>query len=129
MQQHCVKLLNAYGRDDIEWHHCPNGEQRSKKTAMRLKSLGVKPGVADMPFLIDGHAFAVEIKTETGVQSKDQKDYQERFTRAGGTYHVARGLNEAIIVLTIINAFRPNVRIKSLAYKGSPVRSEPGTAG
>ena len=111
IQQHCVKLLNAYGRPDIEWHHVPNGELRNKKTAQQLKSMGVKPGVADIPFLIDGKAISVELKTETGKQTKDQEAYQERFERAGGTYKVAYGLSEAIAVLIDINAFRPNIHI------------------
>ena len=111
LQQHCVKLLNAYGRPDIEWHHVPNGEQRNKKTAQRLKSLGVQPGVADLMFLIDGKAVALELKTEIGTQSKSQADFQERFERAGGRYCVGYGLNEVIAALIDIGAFRPNIHI------------------
>jgi hypothetical protein len=111
IQQHCVKLLNSFARYDIEWHHVPNGEQRSKKTAQRLKSLGVQPGVADLLFLIDGHSWAVELKTTTGTQSKAQADYQERFERAGGTYRIVFGLEQAISILINLNVFRPNIHI------------------
>lgn len=111
IQQHCAKLLNSYARSDIEWHHVPNGEKRDKKTAQRLKSMGVQSGVADLCFVIDKKPIAVELKTEIGTQSKAQYEYQERFERAGGKYYLARGLEEAIAALININAFRPNIHI------------------
>lgn len=111
IQQHCVKLLNAYGRFDIEWHHVPNGELRNKKTAQRLKSMGVHPGVADLPFIIDAKPVSVELKTATGTQTKDQVEYQEKFERAGGKYYLAKGLEQAIATLIEIKAFRPNIHI------------------
>lgn len=111
LQLHVVKLLNAYGRPDIEWHHCPNGADRHPAVAAKLKLLGVKKGVADIPLLIDGQAFALELKTEIGVLSPDQLDWRETFERAGGKYFVAFGLQEAIGVLKGIKAFRPNVNI------------------
>jgi hypothetical protein len=111
IQQHCVKLLNSFARQDIEWHHCPNGEKRSKKTAQRLKSLGVQPGVADLLFLINTRSWALELKTNTGVQSKAQADYQERFERAGGTYKIAFGLEQAVSALINLDVFKPNIHI------------------
>jgi hypothetical protein len=113
LQQHVVKLLEAYARHDIEWHHVPNGEKRSKKTARLLKLLGVKPGVGDIMLTIDKQPFAVELKTEIGTQSKDQADFQERFERAGGIYFIAFGLDQAIGVLQGISAFRPGISFTS----------------
>ena len=113
LQIHCAKLLNSYARPDIEWHHVPNGGQRNKKTAQRLKAMGTQSGVADLQFVIDNRPIAVELKTEIGSQSKDQIAYQERFTRAGGTYFIARGLDQAIAVLTTIKTFRSNITIQS----------------
>jgi hypothetical protein len=109
VQEHAVKLLEAYGRLDIEWHHVPNGEKRGWKTGIRLKAMGVKPGVADLMFLIDATAIAVEIKTEIGTQSDEQEAFQERFERAGGTYYIARGLDQTVDILKHIGAFRGGI--------------------
>ena len=111
LQQHCVKLLNSYARPDIEWHAVPNGERRDKKTAQRLKALGVQAGVADLMFLIEAKNIALELKTENGKMSKAQEAFQERFERAGGRYACAYGLSEAIAALIDIRAFRPNVHV------------------
>ena len=113
LQTHVCKLLNAYGRYQICWWACPNGEQRNPKTAQRLKQQGVRAGAADLMFVIDNLFHGLELKTETGVVSKAQLQFKEDLERAGGVYHVAYGLNEAIIVLTDIDAFRPNVHISS----------------
>lgn len=111
IQQHLIKLLNSYARPDIEFHHVPNGEQRNKKTARRLKSMGVQPGVADLMFLIDGQSIALELKSGKGKQTKAQADFQERFERAGGLYILANGINEAVKALIDIAAFRGNVHV------------------
>lgn len=118
LQQHCVKLLNSYARPEIEWHAVPNGERRDKKTAQRLKSSGVQAGVADLMFLIDGKNIALELKTEIGRMSGEQKKFQERFERAGGRYCCAYGLNEAIAALIDIGAFRPNVHVNVKGLMG-----------
>lgn len=131
LQQHVVKLLEAYGRPDIEWHHCPNGADRHPAVAHKMKLAGVKPGVADIPLLIDGQAFALELKTEIGTLSKEQIDWRETFERAGGKYFVAFGLDEAIGVLNGIKAFRPNVNITlspSIADDGRGARRRPWEA-
>ena len=38
-------------RPDVLMWHTPNGEQRDKRTAAKLKAMGVLPGVADLQFL------------------------------------------------------------------------------
>lgn len=111
MQTHVCKLLYAYGRYDICWFAVPNGEQRNPKTAARLKQQGVRAGAQDMAFIIDHIFHALELKTETGKLSKAQTQFQEDLERAGGVYHVAYGLNEAIVALIDIDAFRPNIHI------------------
>lgn len=129
LQQHIVKLLQAYARPDIEWHHPANGEKRDKATARKLQLMGLQAGVADLLFVIDGRAFAVELKTEKGVQSEAQSEYQERFERAGGKYFLAFGLDQAIGTLQGINAFRAGIsftipKSTANAFLGRTARSE-----
>jgi hypothetical protein len=113
LQTHCAKLLYAYGRNDICWFAVPNGEKRSLKTAARLKQQGVLPGAADICFVIDHLFHGVELKTEIGKMSKVQHQFKEDCERAGGHYHVAFGLEQAVKVLIDIEAFRPNIHINT----------------
>ena len=124
LQQTTCKILEAYARPDIEWHHVPNGGKRDKRTANLMKLAGVRPGVADWMFLIDGLSFALELKTEVGVQSQDQIDFQERFERAGGKYFIAFGLDEALGVLAGLNVFRPGI-----SFTSQPLLTRPDGLG
>jgi hypothetical protein len=38
LQQHVVKLLEAYARPDIEWHHVPNGADRHPSVAKKAQA-------------------------------------------------------------------------------------------
>lgn len=129
LQQHIVKLLEAYARHDIEWHHVPNGADRHPAVAKKMRLAGTKPGVADLMFIIGGRAFAVELKTEIGTLQQVQIDWRETFERAGGSYHVAFGMQEAIGVLQGIGAFRPNINLSvTTADDGRGVRRRPWEA-
>lgn len=127
LQQHVVKMLQAYGRPDICWWHCPNGELRNRKIGARLKLAGVRAGVADLNLVIDGRFHAVELKTEIGTLSEAQHNYRADVERAGGFFHAALGLPQAVGVLRGIRAFRadaPNF-IFSNAADGGGVRGRP----
>lgn len=128
LQQHVVKLLEAYGRPDIEWHCVPNGAILPWKVARELKAMGVKAGVADLMFLIDRVSIALELKTEIGTQSNDQSSFQERFERAGGRYYIAFGLSEAIAILTKIGAFVPGIKFTTNVLDGRGARRGSATA-
>lgn len=129
VQIHLVKLLNAFGRPDICYWHVPNGKKRSKKDGERLKQMGVRRGVSDIHLMIDARFHVLELKTEVGTLSKDQLEYREDLERAGGFFHSAFGLDEAIGVLQGLNAFRPNVNISvSAAVVGGGVRGRPWDA-
>jgi VRR-NUC domain len=109
LQVHCVKLLRAYGRIDIAWWAVPNGGLRGWKTGIELKEEGVKKGVHDLHFVIDGDFITVELKAEGGRLSEEQDEFWQDVERAGGFCFVAFGLNEALGVLHGINAFRPGI--------------------
>lgn len=127
LQRHVVKYLKSYARLEIEWHHVPNGDERAPRVAKRLKDMGVKPGVADLMFVIDGRSIAVELKTEIGTQSSAQFEWQEVHERAGGQYFIARGPVETMGVLRGINALHPKApdNFVSAASDASGVRERP----
>lgn len=77
----------------------PNGGARSKATAGKLKAEGVVAGVADLLLLVPSqgyHALCIEMKTETGRQSHEQKEWQAKVEAAGYKYVVVRSLEEFI---------------------------------
>lgn len=112
VQTNVMKLLTAYGRPDICFWHVPNGEYRSWRAGKSLKQMGVRRGVPDVHLMIDGLFHTVELKVGSGRVSYEQIAFCEDIERAGGHFHLARGLDEAIGVLKGINAFRPEVDIQ-----------------
>jgi len=105
LQEAVVALLKLYARQDICWWACPNGDYRHPAVGARLKRQGVKPGAADLMFVIDNMFHGLELKTEIGVMTANQQDYARELQRAGGVFHVAYGLQEALEVLRDIEAF------------------------
>jgi hypothetical protein len=125
LQENVVKLLNSYGRHDIAWWCCPNGSLRNWKVGVKLKAAGLRKGASDLMFLIDGRFHALELKTEIGVVKSDQHDFAESVTRAGGFFHAAFGLDQAIGVLSAISAFRLGITFTTAAFDGRGVRKRP----
>ena len=54
------------------------------------------PGEGDIAVVFQGRAIELEVKTETGRQSKQQQAYQVAFEKAGGKYVVVRSVGEAV---------------------------------
>lgn len=56
------------------------------------RSLGLIKGRSDTVFYWNATAYFFEFKTETGVQSADQKIWQEKVERMGFCYFIIRDL-------------------------------------
>jgi hypothetical protein len=56
----------------------PNGGLRDKRTAMLMKSTGLLSGASDLIVIHFGVVLFVELKTETGIQSAEQKAFELR---------------------------------------------------
>jgi len=95
-------------RSDIHWHHPATGELRDPGTAQKLKRMGVKPGLPDFFLLIDGRLCGLELKRARGGHvSSDQKAMHAEMVSAGAVIAVAKGLDEALNILTSWGAFQP----------------------
>lgn len=111
LHRRVVGLLRAYGARRVVWWHTPNGEKRDRRTAARLASMGVLPGVPDIVLVIQGKAYGLELKAGKGRLSAEQHAFTAAAADAGMTVHVARDLDEAIATLNLIGAFSMRVTL------------------
>jgi hypothetical protein len=79
---------------DLLIFHVPSGEPRDVTVAMKLKRMGVVPGVADFLMFTPTHAIAIEMKDDDGRQSDPQKRFQKQWEACGNVYEIARSLKE-----------------------------------
>lgn len=72
----------------------PNGGYRNKLEAIKMKATGLVAGVSDMIIIQPSRILFVEIKTLTGTQSKEQKEFQSKVELLGFEYYLCRSLEE-----------------------------------
>jgi hypothetical protein len=100
LQCELIKWLAANGRPELQWFAVANGELRHPRVAMRLKAEGVKPGVADLCFLLpDGRTGWLELKARRGQLSDEQRGFAATALRLGHHWGRAKTLEEAAQVL------------------------------
>lgn len=75
--------------------HPPNGGYRDVREAVKLKRMGVVPGVPDLIVFLDG-AFVCgfEIKTQKGRLSAEQHGFQGAMRKLGFRVATVRGIDE-----------------------------------
>jgi hypothetical protein len=76
----------------------PNGGDRNKVVAAKMKAEGVRPGVPDyaLPFPAQGfHGLYIELKSRTGYASREQREWLERLRANGYRAEVCRGWEAA----------------------------------
>jgi hypothetical protein len=85
------------------WFAVPNGGQRNKVVASKLKAEGVKAGVPDICIVADdGQAFFLEVKkprtdnSGKGTLSKVQKEFIAKIREAGGEVKVVYSVADVI---------------------------------
>ncbi|MDR0423092.1 MAG: VRR-NUC domain-containing protein, partial [Rickettsiales bacterium] len=84
----------------------PNGEARASyvngvydyRSAMikgnKLKAQGVVPGVSDLIVIHNNKVIFIEVKTDKGVQSEQQKEFEARCKENKQEYHLVRSLED-----------------------------------
>lgn len=86
------------------WNNYPNEQKllfmvhnnpKNKIEGAMLKSQGLVAGVSDMIYLNpNGTAYFIEIKTPTGTQQTNQKEWQKLIESFGYTYILIRSLKD-----------------------------------
>lgn len=77
--------------------HIPNGEYRNKRTAARLKSMGVMPGMPDLAILYGGKFYGLEVKPAGKYLSPAQKQTHEAIKNAGCEVFTCHSIDEAAL--------------------------------
>lgn len=85
--------------DGVRWFHPPNGGMMKINHARNLKAMGQKAGTPDI-VIIDGRqagtVLFIEVKSETGAQSKEQKAFQNWCKLYEIPYRICRSVDDAI---------------------------------
>ncbi len=102
LQQHCVTyFVNEYQRLGKGFiFSVPNGGSRNPVEAKKLKATGQTAGVSDLIVILSNKVLFIELKTEIGIQSQVQKDFEERITKLGQEYHLIRSLPQFKTLIT-----------------------------
>ena len=94
-----VARLRHELRDDVIFYHVPNGEYRDKRSAAKLKAMGVLPGGADLVFHSRQPTLFLELKKPHSVLSPAQWQFKRRVEALGCKYAVAHSVSYAITVI------------------------------
>ena len=107
LQTAFMDYLTIKGRRDLFWFAVPNAGLRSLRVGAMMKAEGLRPGVADICFMLPGGKAAfLEMKTESGRLSPHQEGFRHRCEMLGHPYFVARSLDEAIEVARKLGVLR-----------------------
>ena len=94
----CLKNMNPRGIIFA----VPNGGTRNIIEAKKLKSTGVLAGVSDLICITQKkEIFFLELKTEKGVQSDSQKDFEKRITDLGYKYMLIKKFEDYLNFIKI----------------------------
>ena len=96
---HYLTILEKQGRLSFIRNNSFSGSiQRRNGSQGYIKN--AKRGAPDIiVFLPNGYYVLLEVKSDTGKQSQEQKDYQTLLQKLGGMYHIVRSLDEVEVVL------------------------------
>jgi hypothetical protein len=106
-------------RGGVVHFHVPNGGERDKREAAKLKAMGVLPGVSDLVFVwIDGagrlHNLYLELKVKGRKPTLVQREFAQAIRTAGAEYAVADNLDDALELLVERGLIKPDNRIAAL---------------
>jgi len=97
--QICTAIWDHYilrGANDVVMLHIPNEGKRSGFTGKRLKDIGLVPGCPDYLIVRSGMAYFLEVKTERGRLSFNQRFMIEELTAVEADVFVGFGLDECL---------------------------------
>jgi hypothetical protein len=90
-------------RAGVVFFHVPNGGKRDKRTAAKLKRMGVLPGVADLIFLwatgMIPRVLFLELKAKGEGLSKEQRLFRDNVKTVRCYFECADNIDDALTIL------------------------------
>lgn len=74
-------------------------ESIAHKIVSKFKNMGLTRGVSDLVLCYAGKTFFIELKTKTGQQTYDQKEFAQACALSSFSYYVVRSIEELEAVL------------------------------
>jgi hypothetical protein len=116
IQRAVLQYLRVNAKPEIVYFSIPNGGLRNARVAQQMKAEGLRPGVADLCFMLPkGRCAWMELKTEKGRLSDVQIGFKTRCRELGHLWAMARSVDEAIPYFDAWNILR-NSRRPSCFY-------------
>jgi VRR-NUC domain len=107
LQVELCKFLAVEAHSNCFWFAVGNGGRRPIGVARKMKAEGVKPGVADLAFMLPlGRMAWLELKIKGGSLSPEQKAFRDICERLGHPCAIAKSLDEAVLFLRHVGALR-----------------------
>ena len=100
LQVACVRWFRLqYPKLSALFYHIPNEGKRTIQAGARAKAAGIVSGAPDLKLDVARHGYStmdIELKTKTGKQSPNQKEWQNVAESNGHLYVVCRSLEEVM---------------------------------
>lgn len=94
LQKSVIQWLDLT-KPDAFWFHVPNESKSHVAHRVKMKAMGVVPGVADLVFILPGGRVGfIELKFGKGRQSIAQQGFEHAVTELGAFYRQARCIEE-----------------------------------
>lgn len=101
------EYLDVNAKPEIFYFAVPNGGLRNIRVAQKMKAEGLRPGVADLCFLLPhGRCAWLELKAAKGSLSDQQHGFKTRCRELGHLWAMARSVDEAIPYLAAWNVLK-----------------------
>jgi hypothetical protein len=89
-------------------HHNPKcivysipNDSSSKEETMRKLATGMLPGASDLVFVSPNRVLFLEVKTPTGTQQDNQKQFQKDIENLGFEYHLIKSVADLTKIICI----------------------------
>lgn len=100
LQTECVAWFNNYYPTHRKMLFHVNNKAKNAIEGNKMKAMGVQRGVSDLVLILPKSGVIwIEMKTATGYQSTDQKDFQVKVEDRGHTYVIKRTLSDFKILI------------------------------
>lgn len=130
IQARLIDYLAYAARPDLYYFAVPNQSNRHISNAVKMKSEGVRSGIADLCFMFPaGRVAWLEMKKPGGTLSANQKSFRDICAALGHEWGTAKSVDEALELLTKWDALKPAYRKQSILFNTNHLETVKLTKG